>query len=75
MPLARDAQGGGTEADGRKSSEYCSHCYQRGAFTDPAMTVERMVGRGTARLTSMNLPAGMVAKLAGEIPTLHRWAR
>lgn len=75
MPLSRDAQGGGTEADGRKTTEYCSHCYQKGAFTDPAMTAERMVERVKGRLTEMNLPPGMVAKLAGEIPTLRRWAR
>jgi len=75
MPLARDAQGGGTEADGRKSTEYCSHCYQKGAFTDPAMTVERMVKGVSARLQSMNMPPGLVAKLTGEIPALRRWAK
>lgn len=75
MPLSRDAQGGGTEADGRKSSEYCSHCYQKGAFTDATMTVDKMVAGVTARLKSMNLPDGMVMKLAGEIPALRRWAR
>jgi len=75
MPLSRDAQGGGTEADGNRSSVYCSHCYQKGAFTDPAMTADRMVERVTARLQQMNLPAGTVAKMAGEIPTLQRWAK
>jgi hypothetical protein len=25
MPLSKDEKGGGTEADGRKSSQYCSH--------------------------------------------------
>ena len=75
MPLARDPQGGGTEADGHKSSVYCSHCYQKGEFTDPKMTVEVMVTGVTQRLQSMNLPPAMVTKLAGEIPTLRRWAR
>lgn len=75
MPLARDPQRGGSEADGRKSTEYCSHCYRQGAFTDPQMTVERMVAGVTQRLQQMNLPPGTVAKLAGEIPTLRRWAR
>ncbi|WP_307428899.1 zinc ribbon domain-containing protein [Bacillus sp. V2I10] len=28
MPLYRDEHGGGTEANGTKSSKYCSHCYQ-----------------------------------------------
>lgn len=74
MPLARDPQGGGTEADGRRSTEYCSHCYQKGVFTDPGMTLERMVSGVTARLQSMNLPPAVVSQLAGEIPTLRRWA-
>jgi hypothetical protein len=37
--------------------------------------VERMVSGVTARLQSMNLPPAMVSKLAGEIPTLRRWAK
>jgi hypothetical protein len=27
MPLSKDAQGGGTEANGAKSTDFCSHCY------------------------------------------------
>jgi hypothetical protein len=75
MPLARDEKGGGTEADGSTSTEYCSHCYQKGAFTDPHMTAERMVENVRARLTQLKLPPNVVAKLAGGIPALRRWAR
>mgnify|MGYP001591454381 CR=1 FL=1 len=75
MPLSRDAEGGGTETDGSRSTEYCSHCYQTGAFTDPQMTADRMVERVNERLQQMKLPPGMVVKLTGEIPTLRRWAR
>lgn len=32
MPLSRDEQGGGSNADGSKSRVYCSHCYQGGRF-------------------------------------------
>ena len=32
MPLNKDPQGGGTNADGSKSDKYCSYCYQNGAF-------------------------------------------
>jgi hypothetical protein len=35
MPLKRDAEGGGTESDGTKSTMYCSKCYINGAFTNP----------------------------------------
>ena len=75
MPLARDAMGGGTEADGSKSTEYCSHCYQKGAFTDPRMTAERMVENVKARLEQLKLPPNVVTNLTSEIPTLRRWAR
>jgi hypothetical protein len=74
MPLARDAEAGGTEADGSRSVDYCSHCYQKGSFTDAQMTADRMVARVRERLLQMKLPPGMVEKLAAEIPALKRWA-
>jgi len=33
MPMKKDPQGGGTNADGSKSEIYCSYCYENGAFT------------------------------------------
>jgi hypothetical protein len=39
MPLKRDEKGGGTNADGRKSTMFCSHCYENGKFTQPDITV------------------------------------
>lgn len=33
MPLSKDPQGGGTNADGSKTEKYCSYCYQNGDFT------------------------------------------
>jgi hypothetical protein len=33
MPMKQDPQGGGTNADGSKSENYCSYCYQNGDFT------------------------------------------
>jgi len=32
MPLNKDPQSGGTNADGSKNEKYCSYCYQNGAF-------------------------------------------
>ena len=32
MPMKKDPQGGGTNADGSKNLAYCSYCYQNGAF-------------------------------------------
>ena len=33
MPVNKDPQGGGTNADGSKNVKYCSYRYQNGAFT------------------------------------------
>ena len=33
MPMKKDPQGGGTNADGSKNAAYCSYCYQNGEFT------------------------------------------
>ncbi|MDR0250393.1 MAG: zinc ribbon domain-containing protein [Burkholderiales bacterium] len=33
MPMSKDPQGGGTNADGSNNLLYCSYCYQSGAFT------------------------------------------
>lgn len=32
MPLSKDPQGGGTNADGSKTEKYCSYCYENGDF-------------------------------------------
>ncbi len=32
MPLKKDPEGGGTNADGSKSAEYCSYCFKNGKF-------------------------------------------
>jgi hypothetical protein len=41
MPLA-EASHYGTEADGSRSADYCRHCYQGGAFTQPDIGMEDM---------------------------------
>lgn len=33
MPMKKDPQGGGTNADGSKNLEYCSYCFQNGEFS------------------------------------------
>ena len=33
MPQSKDPEGGGTEANGTRSDEFCSYCYKDGAFT------------------------------------------
>lgn len=42
MPMKKDPQQGGANADGTKNSMYCSYCYENGQFTQPDFTVKDM---------------------------------
>jgi hypothetical protein len=73
MPLKRDERGGGTNADGSTSEAYCSHCYDRGHFVMPDITVQGMQARVGEKLTRAGLPRLVVAMLTRRIPRLKRW--
>jgi Putative zinc ribbon domain len=75
MPLSRDEKGGGTEADGRTSTEYCSHCYLGGAFTDPSLTAEQMMERVRGKLRERHIPGLLANVIVKDIPSLGRWAK
>lgn len=73
MPLSKDPRGGGTNADGSRSSEYCSHCYSSGEFTQPNITAEEMQVLVEGKLKSMHFPGFLARRFAKEVPTLRRW--
>ena len=73
MPLSKDKNGGGTEEDGSKSVIYCSHCYERGAFTLPDITMAQMQERVKGKLREVGIPGFMVGLFARNIPKLERW--
>jgi hypothetical protein len=73
MPLSKDPRGGGTNADGTLSSEYCSHCYSKGAFTQPNITLEQMTALVEGKLRSMHFPGFLARRFAKDVPTLRRW--
>jgi hypothetical protein len=75
MPLSRDSLGGGTNADGSLSSEYCSHCYRKGAFTQPNITAEEMTALVEGKLRSMHFPRFLARRFARDVPTLRRWRK
>ena len=75
MPLRRDAEGGGTEADGSRSAKYCSHCYLRGRFVLPDITVEQMQARARQKLRELRIPGFLAGFLTRDIPKLERWRR
>lgn len=75
MPLSRDAQKGGTESDGTKSTLYCSHCYKNGAFTHPSMTVHEMMELVENKLHEMWFPRFIGKWFTKNIPQLKRWSQ
>jgi hypothetical protein len=73
MPLKRDEHGGGTEADGSRSTMYCSHCYQNGRFTMPDISADGMQQRVRSKLAEMGFPRFMAGLFTRGIPRLERW--
>jgi Putative zinc ribbon domain len=72
---AIEGRKGRTEADGRVSTDYCSHCYVDGKFTDPSLTAEQMVERVRAKMKDMHVPGFLAKSFTKDIPTLGRWAK
>ena len=73
MPLKRDAAGGGTNADGSRSTMYCSHCYAQGQFVLPDLTVDQMQTRVRGKLKEMGFPGFLAGFFTRGIPRLMRW--
>ncbi len=73
MPMEESLYG--TEKDGTKSPDYCSYCYQNGAFTGE-MTMEQMIDFCAAPMVEHQ--PGMTEEKAKEMmrqffPLLKRW--
>jgi hypothetical protein len=75
MPLSKDESGGGTDADGTKSTHYCRHCYVLGRFTEPDLNAEQTAEKVRAKIKQMHIPAFLAKSLTKDIPKLERWAR
>ena len=73
MPLKRDENGGGTNADGSKSHMFCSRCYVSGAFTSPNMKVEEMQVLVKGKLKEFGFPGFIAGFFTKGIPKLERW--
>ena len=73
MPMSRDTEGGGTNADGTKSRMYCSHCYAGGRFTMPDITVDQMQARVREKVREFGIPGPLAWFFTRKIPKLARW--
>lgn len=74
MPLSKDPQGGGTEADGTLSALYCSICYDLGTFRHQDVTVEEFQAHCVTALTEKGMPRIFAWAFTRGIPKLKRWA-
>lgn len=73
MPLKQDPNGGGTNADGSKSTMYCSYCYEAGQFKQPDWTVADMQALVKSKLKEMGFPGFLAGWFTKGIPKLERW--
>lgn len=73
MPLKKDPNGGGTNADGSKSNMFCSLCYQNGEFSQSDMTVTEMQALVTKQMSKMGFPKFLARFFTKGIPKLERW--
>ncbi len=75
MPMKRDEQGGGSNADGSRSGMYCSHCYADGRFVLPDITLPQMQERVREKLREVGFPRYLTGFMTHGIPKLMRWRK
>lgn len=75
MPMKRDEQGGGTNADGSRSSTYCSHCYAEGSFVQSEITLAQMQQRVKDKLRELGFPRFLIGFMTHGTPKLLRWRK
>jgi hypothetical protein len=73
MPLTADPKGGGTNADGTLSQEYCSYCYVSGRFVTPDMTIDQMKRLVVEKLRERGFPKFVANFFASGLKRLKRW--
>ncbi len=74
MPLSKDPEGGGREADGSRSALYCSLCYRDGAFIHPDFTASQMQAYCIRQLQDRGMPGFVAWLFTRGIPKLGRWS-
>ena len=73
MPLDKDPQQGGTNADGSKSVKYCSYCYQDGKFFNPDFTAKQMQDFCIMKMKEQGMAGWKAWLFTRGIPRLERW--
>ena len=74
-PLNKDKEGGGSEADGSISPEYCSMCYKDGQFLSPPEvdSAAKMQEFCVQEMKKDGMNGILAWVLTRGIPKLERW--
>ena len=75
MPLHKDPKAGGTHRDGSQSADYCSYCFQNGAFTAPNFSAQQMQDLCIKKLQVRGMPKPLAWLFTRSIPKLKRWQK
>jgi hypothetical protein len=73
MPLKRDPNHGGTNADGTRSKMYCSYCFKDGKYIEADMRVDEMQAFVKNKMKNMGFPGFLAGWMTKGIPKLERW--
>ena len=75
IPLDKDPNNGGSNADQSKSEKFCSFCYRDGKFLDEGITLKEKIEKNIQiAVMKMNIPENIAREMAERIlPGLERW--
>ena len=73
MPMEKDPEKGGSNADGSRTGKYCSYCYTAGAFRDNFNSSSEMVTLVRGKLKEMGIGPVRRWFYTSNIPRLERW--
>lgn len=74
MPMKKSPGGGGTNADGTISKQYCAYCFENGQFKNSDWTVNQMQMFVKGKLKEMGFPGFLAGFFSKKIPKLERWS-
>lgn len=74
MPLSRP-EDFGTDVNGFRVNDFCTYCYQDGAFTEPHITMAEMLDKCVSMMTLQRIMPEPEARkmLTSVVPHLKRW--
>lgn len=65
----------GTDAEGNKVQEYCQYCYEKGAYTNPNITMEEMIEVCIPFMVEEGMEEHAArTMMTGFLPRLKRWS-